>query len=136
MCRGSLNQFWQYRTLDTSSSTIKEPVRKYCPLQPALGSSVKGSPLSLSPDGEVISPDSSRGDQSPDGVQSSLQCERCKQVFTGKKRYLKSNLSRHMKAAHPNKRESLICSFQDCKVQFTRSDNLLTHQRKLHEIAI
>ena len=97
---------------------------------PAPGSSVKSLPLSSSPDVEIISPDSSLADQSSDGVQSSLQCPRCKQVFTGKKRY--SNLARHMILVHPHKREEFKCSIQGCTSVFTRSDNLLIHQRYIH----
>ena len=59
-------------------------------------------------------------------------CELCGKSFTGKRKSVVSNLSRHRRNQHgANKNETWSCDY--CSSTFNRSDNLKTHVQTNHD---
>ncbi|KAL8638611.1 MAG: hypothetical protein Q9228_004252 [Teloschistes exilis] len=62
-----------------------------------------------------------------------VRCPDCDFLFKGSPLDSRNNLKRHQRDIHT--RKSMIrCTFKDCLVDFTRSDNLLRHRRKAHAL--
>lgn len=58
----------------------------------------------------------------------SPECQQCHQKFKGK--HAASNLKRHFNSKHLN--SQLECHWEKCTHRYNRSDNLLTHFKKVH----